>query len=103
MRSDIPVATVVWALAILRLAHLALAYWWKVAAVAPVVRLHGVVAQPLMGPQGWEAQDLLEKLGQVWAVSHTIQKREGGKANNNNETLPTQIPSPMDNTQHVLY
>ena len=61
-------ATVAWALEILRLAPLALAYWWKVAA-APVVRLHGVVvAQPRVGPQGWEAQDLLEKLGQVWAV-----------------------------------
>ena len=70
-------ATAAWALETLRLAPLALAYWWKVAAVALVV--HGVVvvvAQPRVGPQGWEAQDLLETLGQVWAVSHTRFRKE---------------------------
>ena len=71
-------ATAAWALETLRLAPLALAYWWKVAAVALVV--HGVVvAQPRVGPQGWEAQDLLETLVQVWAVSHTRFRKERGE------------------------
>ena len=69
-------ATAAWALETLRLAPPALAYWWKVAAVALVVHGVVVVAQPRVGPQGWEAQDLLETPGQVWAVSHTRFRKE---------------------------
>ena len=72
-------ATAAWALETLRLAPLALAYWWKVAAVALVVHGVVVVAQPRVGPQGWEAQDLLETLVQVWAVSHTRFRKERGE------------------------
>ena len=92
-------ATGAWALETLKLAPLALAYWWKVAAVAPVVHgVVGVVAQPPVGPQGWEAQDLLETLVQVWAVSHTrFRKGEGGEKQILKH-CQHKIPSPMDNT-----